>query len=359
MTRITRRMKQRMAAMAAFLLLPFGACLAADPPAAAADTGATASATTSGFTAQVSAAPASGTTVSGKVRLEVTGTNLQNVELLPAEGYLPRLGVFNISDNHTFAWLDFDSRLLPGGSAAVRISAFDAPAGQPADEIVAMPARTWTASNPPPPTGGMVGRPDAAPGDNSIVQGTTRISIVGNRMENVELLPAEGYLPRLGVFNIAADGSTAWLDFDSRSVPDGLQSVRVSIFSRPPGQPGASEYVAMQPRRWHFQNGASPDFTVTSTVAPLHGETISGVVHFEVRGSGIRNAELLPASGYLPRIATFNVSRDGSFAWLDLHTDALPAGALNARVSVFNVDAGQPDAKEIVAIPAREWTIAR
>lgn len=334
---------QRMAATAAFLFLLLGTCAAA----------------TSGFTAQVSAAPASGASLTGKIRLEVTGTNLQNVELLPASGYTPRLGVFNISDNKTFAWLDLDTRLLQVPTATVRISAFNAPAGQPADEIIAMPARTWNVSNPPSPTGGFTARADNAPGDNSIVQGTTRITVVGNRMENVELLPADGYLPRLGVFNVSADGSTAWLDFDSRSLPDGLRDVRISAFTTPPGQPGASEYVAMPARRWHFQNGATSSFTVTSTVAPLHGEIISGIVHFEVRGSGIRNAELLPASGYLPRIATFNVSHDGSLAWLDLHTDALPAGALEARVSVFNVDAGQPNAQEIIAVPARQWTITR
>lgn len=349
------RLTQRSAATAAFLFLLFGTCAADESQTA--DSATTAAA--SGFTAQVSAAPASGASLSGRIRLEVTGTNLRNVELLPASGYTPRLGVFNVSENGTFAWLDVDTRYLPSTIPAFRISAFNAPAGEPADEIVAMPARSWNISRPPLPTGGMVGRADNAPGDNSIVQGTTRITIVGNRMENVELLPAEGYLPRLGVFNVSEDGSSAWLDFDSRSLPDGLRSVRISAFSTMPGQPGASEYVVMPARRWHFQNGADSSFTVSSTIAPLHGETLSGIVHFEVRGSGIRNAELLPASGYLPRIATFNVSRDGTYAWLDLHTEALPTGALEGRVSVFNVDAGQPNAKEIVAVPARQWTIAR
>jgi hypothetical protein len=56
----------------------------------------------------VTAAPANGASLTGKVRLEVTGANLQNVELLPANGYTSRLGVFNISANRTFAWLDLD-----------------------------------------------------------------------------------------------------------------------------------------------------------------------------------------------------------------------------------------------------------
>lgn len=343
-----KQLTQRMAAGAAFLFLLCGAGAAAYAQATASD-----------FAARVTAAPTGGAALTGNVRLEVTGTNLQNVELLPASGYLPRLGVFNISENRSFAWLDLDTRLLSVPTATVRISAFDAPAGQPANEIVAMPARAWSVSNPPSPTGGFTAIVENAPNDNNVVQGITRITVRGNRMENVELLPASGYLPRPGVFNVSADGSTAWLDFDSRSLPDGLHEVRVSAFTKLPGQPGAAETVAMPARRWHFQNGATSSFTVTSTVAPLHGETISGIVRFEVRGSGIRNAELLPPSGYLPRIATFNVSHDGTYAWLDLHTDALPAGALNARVSVFNVDAGQPNAQEIVAVPARQWTITR
>lgn len=90
------------AATAAFLFLLFGAC--ADSHSQTAGPGQTATATN--FDAHVTAAPASGASLTGNVRLEVTGTNLQNVELLPANGYTPRLGVFNISANRSFAWLD-------------------------------------------------------------------------------------------------------------------------------------------------------------------------------------------------------------------------------------------------------------
>ena len=342
-------------ATAAFLLFLCGVCADAFGQQPVPNTTATAT----DFTARVTAAPAGGTSLTGRVRLEVGGSNLQNVELLPATGYTPRLGVFNISDNRTIAWLDLDTRLLSTPTATVRISAFNAPAGQPASEIVAMSPRTWNISNPPSPIGGFTALVETAPADNAIVQGRTRITVRGNRMANVELLPASGYLPRLGVFNVSPDGTTASLDYDSRSLPDGLRSVRVSAFSRLPGQPGASEVVAMPPRRWHYQNGATSSFTVTSTIAPLHSEIISGVVHFEVWGRGIRNAELLPPSGYQPRIATFNVFREGTYAWLDLHTSALPTGPLNARVSVFNVGQGQPNAQEIVVVPARQWTIVR
>jgi len=347
------------AACAAALILPalLPAGVHAEPPGAAP---APALSVTPGFHAQVSAAPAPGAALTGKVRLEVRGSGLQNVELLPASGYAPRYGVFNISPERNFAWLDLDTRLLPAPSAAVRISAFDRPAGQAgAVEIVAMPARTWSISNPPPATGGFVAVTDAAPGDNAVVRGITRITVRGNRLANVELLPATGYLPRLGVFNVSADGSTAWLDFDTRGLPDGVRGVRVSAFSMLPGQPGAAEAVAMSPRRWDFRNGATSAFSVSAVQAPLHGEILSGVVRFEIRGTGIRNAELLPPTGYLPRIAYFNVSRDGTMAWLDLHTSALPTGAFSARVSVFSTAGEQAGAKEIVAMPARQFTIVR
>jgi len=73
----------------------------------------------------------------------VRGSGIRNVELLPATGYTPKLGVFSISADRKFAWLDFDTRALPNGVLAARISAFDQPAGLNAAEIIAMPVREW------------------------------------------------------------------------------------------------------------------------------------------------------------------------------------------------------------------------
>ncbi len=104
------------------------------------------------FIATVTIAPADGATLSGTVTLEVRGSSLENVELLPPSGYSPRLGVFTISADKTSARLDFDSRTLPNGTLLARISAFNRPSGSTdASEIVAMPAHTWLLRNDPEP----------------------------------------------------------------------------------------------------------------------------------------------------------------------------------------------------------------
>lgn len=312
------------------------------------------------FTASVSMAPAAGATLSGIVRIEVRGYDMQNVELLPASGYTPRLGVFNITGDKTIAWLDLDTTRLPNGPIDMRISAFNVPAGQPgAVEIVAMPARTWTISNAVPPASTFTAAVTSAPADGATVSGITHLELHGSGISNAELLPANGYSPRLGVFNVSADRTMAWLDFDTRSLPDGVTAVRISAFNTMEGQPGATEIVAMPPRQWNFANGNSSanPFTAAVTIAPVNGETVSGRVRLEVRGSGIRNVELLPAAGYTPQLGVFNVDFGGTFAWLEFDASTLPNGIFNARISAFDVAAGQPNAREIIAMPARQWNV--
>ncbi len=310
------------------------------------------------FFANVTMAPADGASVSGIVRLEVSGNDMANVELLPANGYTPRFGVFNITGDHTRAWLDLDTTRLPNGPLSVRISAFNVPAGQSgATEIVAMPTRTWNISNTGGPPEAFTADVLRAPGNGAIVSGITRLEVRGSGIANVELLPANGYAPRLGVFNVSPDRAFAWLDFDTRSLPDGVRDVRINAYNVTEGQPGAIEIVAMPARQWNFQNGAASAFTATVTLAPAHGETVSGTTRLEVRGSGLKNVELLPASGYAPRMGVFNISGNGTFAWLDFDTSALPNGILEARISAFNVAAGQPGAREIIAMPARQWRL--
>ncbi len=98
----------------------------------------------------MSQAPADAATLTGTVRLEVRGSGLANVELLPATGYTPRVGVFSIFSDGTIAQFDFNTLALPSGLTQLRVSAFNAPPGDPsAREIVAMPARTWVIINPP------------------------------------------------------------------------------------------------------------------------------------------------------------------------------------------------------------------
>lgn len=113
----------------------------------------------SGFAVSAIQAPADGATLNAPVRLEVRGSGLQNVELLPADGHAPRLGAFQISSDRTLAWLDFDSRVLPNGTLLARIVAFNTPAGASGAQIVAMDVRSWQLRNDPqPPLDGPIPR---------------------------------------------------------------------------------------------------------------------------------------------------------------------------------------------------------
>lgn len=303
-------------------------------------------------------APADGEVLSGKVRLEVHGNEQANIEVLPAVGYLPRHGVFNISGDTTLAWLDLDTTTLPNGPVQVRISAFNVPAGMPgAIEIVTMPARTWIIDNPVAPPSDFSAHVTAAPDNGAVVSGITRMALRGSGIANAELLPARGFSPRLGVFNVSPDGTYAWLDFDSKTLPDGVRDVRISAFSAAEGQPGAREIVVMPARQWELRNGSDGSFSAQVAVAPAHGAVVRGRTRIEVRGSGLENVELLPPQGYLPRLGAFQISYDKTYAWLELDTSTLPAGPLEARISAFNVPPGQSGVTEIVAMPPRQWNL--
>lgn len=101
----------------------------------------------------------------------------------------------------------------------------------------------------------------------------------------------------------------------------------------------------------------STSFAATTALAPADGAGVSGRVRLEIRGSGIENAELLPASGYTPVYGTFSVSEDNTSAVLDFDTRSLPNGPIQLRVSAFNVPAGQSGAREIIAMSPRSWTV--
>ena len=311
------------------------------------------------FFANMPTAPANGATVSGVVRIELRGNEMANVELLPASGYLPRYGVFNITGDRTVAWLDLDTTRLPNGPLTVRVSAFNVPAGQPgALEIVAMPARTWNINNAATPPSSFTAAVVSAPAEGAVLNGITRLEVRGSGIANAELLPASGYAPRLATFNVSADRSVAWLDWDTRALPDGVRDVRISAYNVTEGQAGATEIVAMPARRWTVSNGLGA-FNASVTMAPVNGETVSGRTRVEVRGSGMRNVELLPASGYTPRLGVFNIENNGTFAWLEFDPSSLPNGVRDVRISAFDVAAGQLNAREIIAMPARQWNVQK
>lgn len=308
------------------------------------------------FFASATVAPPNGATLSGIVRLEVRGNEMANVELLPGSGYLPRYGVFRITGDRTVAWMDLDTTRLPNGPVSMRVSAFNVPAGQPGAEIVAMQTRTWTINNAAPPATSFTAAVVQAPADGAVVSGITRLELRGSGIANAELLPATGYTPRLATFNVSADRTMAWVDLDTRTLQDGVRDLRISAYNVTEGQAGATEIIAMLARRWTVSNGTGP-FLASVTMAPVNGEIVSGRVRLEVRGSGMMNVELLPASGYTPRLGVFNVDFNGSFAWLEFDTASVPGGLRNVRISAFDVAAGQPNAREIIAMPERQWDL--
>ena len=317
------------------------------------------------YFAQTWVAPLDGATIKGIVRLEVRGNLMQRVELLPASGDEPPLGVFKITGDKALAWMDLDTTRLPNGPLKVRVSAFDAPAGQSgAREIVAMSERTWNINNAIVPVGVLTATVTSAPVTNATVSGIVHLEIKGSGIVNAELLPASGYKPRLGVFNVSADRTRAWLDFDTRSLPDGVQDVRVSAFNVTEGQPNAMEVIAMPPRRWNVVNGntGAKPFIASLMMAPMNGELMNGYARLELRGNGVKRVELRSADGQT--IESFRVmngyrvdANNDTFASLDLYTYNLPNGLLDARIVVYDALEGEANAREIVLMAPRQWEI--
>ncbi|HEY0844393.1 MAG TPA: DUF4214 domain-containing protein [Noviherbaspirillum sp.] len=112
-----------------------------------------------GFSAALVQAPSDDANLSGIVGLQVNGSGLGNVELLPESSYSPVLGRFTVSPDRTSARLEFDTRTVPNYLLRARIVAFDVPPGTAgARQIVVMPARSWWMRNSPPPFGTPEGR---------------------------------------------------------------------------------------------------------------------------------------------------------------------------------------------------------
>lgn len=300
--------------------------------------------------------PPDGAILSGIVRFQVNGLAMQNVELLPASGYLPRHGVFGLSGDKTNAWLDFDTLSLPNGPMRLRISAFNVPAGKPnAVERQAMPSRLFYIDNPV-PLASLRASLAAAPANGAILTRTTRLEVHGTGLTNVELLPAQGYTPRYGQFNISSDRTRAWLDFDPRTLPDGVRNVRISAFNVTAGQPGAREVVVMAPRRWRLATNSTSAFTSGVVSAPVHGASVRGIVTLEVRGAGMRSVELVPATGRTSLRRQFQITNNGTFAYLDFDTRDFPNGPLTVRISASSSAAGQAS-REVTTMPSRQWVI--
>lgn len=87
--------------------------------------------------------------------------------------------------------------------------------------------------------------------------------------------------------------------------------------------------------------------------APPDGATIGGTTFlFEVRGTSIWNAELLPAVGYEPKYVPFvHGKTTPGTAWSGTwNTTTIPNGVYTVRLSAFDKPAGDLAAREIVTM---------
>lgn len=105
-------------------------------------------ATSSGtFTITSVTSPADGATVSGTVNLVVHGTNLANVELIPATSYTPKYGTFTVASGGGSASLSWDTTKLVDGNYSIRIECWNVAAGQTGGTELTAITRTWKISN--------------------------------------------------------------------------------------------------------------------------------------------------------------------------------------------------------------------
>jgi hypothetical protein len=101
----------------------------------------------------------------------------------------------------------------------------------------------------------------------------------------------------------------------------------------------------------------SPNFSAALSIAPGDNSTLSQTVRLEVRGQGLSNVELLPATGYSPLYGRFVISPDRSTATLEFNTSGLTDGTYQFRISAFDSPAGVTATREIIAMPTRTWRI--
>lgn len=201
-----------------------------------------------------------------------------------------------------------------------------------------------------------------APADAATVTGTTTLTVTGTGIKAAQLLPGTGSTPVYGNFTVASDGTSASLAFNTAGLVDGVTSFRIVAYDQLVGAPGANAITVMASRSWNLSNGVTAGstggFFADLATAPDDGATLSGNVTMSITGIGIKNAELLPATGYTPIYGTFSVAPDGRSATLTINTATLANGTRGFRISAYDQPPGTPGAVEDVAMAARTWTIS-
>jgi hypothetical protein len=151
-----------------------------------------------------------------------------------------------------------------GASAPVSTSATTAPSTTSSGSTNTPGSSGSSGATSPSPT--FAATATSAPADGDTLSGITTFVIQGSEIANAELLMGSGYSPRLGRFTVSPDKTSARLDFDTTTVPNGTLTIRISAFDTPPGQPG-NEIVAMSARTVVLRNQPPPTGNAEGRVA--------------------------------------------------------------------------------------------
>ena len=204
------------------------------------------------FAATVTQAPADGATISGTVRILVSGSGIRNVELLPATGYQPLIARGVVNGDNKGAYIDLDTTFIPDGPVTYRVAAFNALPSQGGSEITAMRARTWTVKNSTAPAfaAQLVSAPPEVPPASGKPQ---NFVVSGTNLGNVELVSAKDETIVYGRFTISADKTRATLPWNYRATYDNKSydtyQLRILAWDVPPGESGKKIEV-MAPRTY-------------------------------------------------------------------------------------------------------------
>lgn len=204
------------------------------------------------FTATVLSAPPEGAVIRGGERIELQGSGIRNVELLPAAEDLPIYSSFTIGSDFRSASLVLDPQKLPSGPVSFRVVAWNVTPGGSGQSIVVM-TRTWTIQNDAPPPA-FSATLTMAPSDGATLTGEYTLEVRGSGLGNVELLPDTDYSPVLGRFDLFSGNTIARMKFDTRTLPNSLLRVRIVAFDVKPEGVGAREILVMPARSWLLQN---------------------------------------------------------------------------------------------------------
>jgi hypothetical protein len=99
-------------------------------------------------------------------------------------------------------------------------------------------------------------------------------------------------------------------------------------------------------------SSATP-FSAEMTGGPADGDTLRGIARFEVRGTGIRHAELVLVDRPDLTPPPFSVSANHDVAFIDFDTRTLGDGPVTIAVVAFDGLVGESNARVILAMPPR------